>query len=45
VVILAMSGHLSPLLAAALMPLSSLTVISIAFRSRTFGGRGAGRSG
>lgn len=43
VVILAMSGQLSPLIAAALMPLSSLTVISIAFRSRTFGGRGAGK--
>lgn len=45
VVILAMSGQLSPLIAAALMPLSSLTVISIAFRSRTFGGRGAGKEG
>jgi P-type Cu2+ transporter len=33
---LAMAGYINPLLAALLMPLSSLTVVSIAFRSRTF---------
>ncbi|MBL0921053.1 MAG: cation-translocating P-type ATPase [Phycisphaerales bacterium] len=36
VVALAMSGALSPLMAAVLMPASSVTVISIAFRGRTF---------
>ncbi len=36
VVAMAMSGHLSPLVAAVLMPMSSLTVIGVAFRSRTF---------
>lgn len=36
---LAMSGHLNPLLAAILMPIGSLTVVSSSFRSRTFGGR------
>ncbi len=38
--ILAMSGILSPLIAAILMPCSSLTVTFLAFRSRTFGGGG-----
>ena len=33
---LAMAGLLSPLLAAILMPLSSLTVVSSSFKSRTF---------
>lgn len=33
---LAVSGHLSPLLAAILMPLSSITVVALALRSRTF---------
>ncbi len=36
---LAMAGHLSPLMAAVLMPLSSLTVLTNAFRARTFGGQ------
>lgn len=34
---LAMTGMLSPLIAALLMPVSSLTVITSSFRSRTFG--------
>lgn len=34
---LAMAGLVNPLVAAVLMPLSSLTVITLAFRSRTFG--------
>jgi Cu2+-exporting ATPase len=35
-VALAVSGHLTPLWAAVLMPLSSITVISSSYRSRTF---------
>jgi P-type Cu2+ transporter len=35
-VALAMTGVLNPLLAAVLMPVSSLTVVSVAWRSRTF---------
>ena len=35
-VVLAMSGALSPLVAAIMMPLSSLTVVSSALRSRAF---------
>jgi Cu2+-exporting ATPase len=35
---LAIAGVVNPLIAAVLMPLSSLTVILLAFRSRTFGG-------
>jgi Cu2+-exporting ATPase len=35
-VALAITGHLSPLVAAIVMPLSSLTVVTNAFRSRTF---------
>ncbi len=35
-VVLAASGHLSPLLAAVLMPLSSLTVVTSSLRARTF---------
>jgi len=33
---LAISGHLSPLVAAILMPLSSITVVTLALRSKTF---------
>jgi Cu2+-exporting ATPase len=33
---LAVTGHVSPLLAAILMPLSSLTVVTSSYRSRTF---------
>jgi cation transport ATPase len=33
---LAVTGHVSPLLAAILMPLSSLTVLVSSYRSRTF---------
>ncbi len=40
-VVLAVSGVLNPLFAAVLMPLSSLTVVSSSFRSRTFARRGA----
>lgn len=36
---LAMSGHIHPIVAAILMPLSSLSVLTLSFRSRTFGGR------
>lgn len=36
---LAITGLLNPLVAAVLMPLSSLTVVSIAWRSRTFASR------
>lgn len=36
-VVLAMTGVLNPLVAAVLMPLSSLTVVTLAFRARTFG--------
>ena len=35
-VVLAMTGHLNPVVAAVLMPLSSLTVIASSFRARTF---------
>lgn len=35
-VVLAMTGVLNPLIAAVLMPVSSLTVVSVAWRSRTF---------
>jgi P-type Cu2+ transporter len=35
---LAMTGHMNPLIAALVMPLSSLTVLALACRSRTFGG-------
>jgi P-type Cu2+ transporter len=35
---LAVSGLIGPLLAAVLMPLSSITVITLAYRRRTFGG-------
>lgn len=35
-IVLAMTGHLNPLIAAILMPLSSITVIFNAYRSRTF---------
>ncbi|MFN7559470.1 MAG: heavy metal translocating P-type ATPase [bacterium] len=35
---LAMTGLLSPIIAAVLMPISSLTVLTLAFKSRTFGG-------
>jgi Cu2+-exporting ATPase len=34
--ILAMTGLIGPLIAAVLMPLSSLTVITYSFRARTF---------
>lgn len=37
-IVLAMLGLLSPLVAAILMPISSLTVVSSSFRSRTFAG-------
>ncbi len=37
-VALAMTGLIGPLLAAVLMPLSSLTVVTNAYRSRSFGG-------
>lgn len=36
---LAMTGILSPLIAAFLMPISSLTVLTLSFRTRTFGDR------
>lgn len=36
---LAIAGLVSPLVAAVLMPLSSLTVVSLAFHSRTFGAK------
>ena len=36
---LAVAGMVHPLLAAVLMPLSSVTVVSIAFRARTFHAR------
>jgi Cu2+-exporting ATPase len=38
---LAMAGVIGPLLAAVLMPLSSLTVVTLAYRSRTFEGGAA----
>jgi Cu2+-exporting ATPase len=41
---LCMAGKISPLLAAVLMPLSSLTVVAIALRSRTFGSKVEGGS-
>jgi cation transport ATPase len=34
---LAATGHLNPLVAAVLMPFSSLTVVTNAYRSRSFG--------
>ena len=34
---LAMAGLMDPVLAAILMPASSLTVITLSYRSRTFG--------
>jgi Cu2+-exporting ATPase len=37
---LAMSGIINPLIAAILMPLSSLTVVTVSFRSRTFADKG-----
>jgi P-type Cu2+ transporter len=40
-VALCMAGWISPLLAAVLMPLSSLTVVTNALRARTFGGNDA----
>lgn len=42
-VALAMSGHLNPIVAAVLMPLSSLTVIASSFRARTFARPGRSR--
>jgi Cu2+-exporting ATPase len=43
-VVLAMAGHLNPIAAAILMPLSSVTVIASSFRARTFRpASGAGR--
>ncbi len=42
-VALAMSGHLNPIAAAVLMPLSSVTVIASSFRARTFATPGAPR--
>ncbi len=47
-VLLAMTGHISPLTAAVLMPLSSLTVLAIAYRVPTFArslARGSGGGG
>ena len=41
-VALAMSGVLNPLVAAILMPLSSITVIVSSYRARTFGVPAAG---
>jgi Cu2+-exporting ATPase len=35
-VVLAMAGHISPLLAAVLMPLSSITVVTSSYRARIF---------
>lgn len=35
---LAVTGIINPLIAAIMMPLSSLTVVTLSFRSRTFGG-------
>ncbi|QDT62994.1 heavy metal translocating P-type ATPase [Calycomorphotria hydatis] len=37
-VILAMGGYITPLVAAILMPVSSLTVLTLSFATRTFGG-------
>jgi P-type Cu2+ transporter len=36
---LAVTGLIGPLIAAILMPISSLTVVTSSFRARTFGGR------
>lgn len=36
---LAVTGHMNPLVAAIVMPISSLTVLVLSFKSRTFGGR------
>jgi len=33
---LAVSGHMNPILAAILMPLSSMTVVLSSYRARTF---------
>ena len=41
-VALCMAGQISPLLAAVLMPLSSITVVATALRSRTFTASAAG---
>jgi len=38
-VVLAVTGVIGPLIAAILMPVSSLTVVTSSFRARTFGGR------
>lgn len=38
-VVLAMAGLINPLVAAILMPLSSLTVVASSYKSRTFGGK------
>jgi Cu2+-exporting ATPase len=35
---LAITGLINPLIAAALMPISSLSVVAMSYRSRTFGG-------
>ena len=40
---LAMTGHLTPLVAALLMPASSLTVVYASWRGRAFGGAGERR--
>ncbi len=37
--VLAVTGHMNPLIAAIVMPISSLTVLVLSFRSRTFGAR------
>ena len=34
---LAIAGQINPIIAAILMPLSSLSVVTLSFRSRTFG--------
>jgi Cu2+-exporting ATPase len=36
---LAVTGHMNPLIAAIVMPISSLTVLVLSYKSRTFGGR------
>lgn len=36
---LAVTGHMNPLIAAIVMPISSLTVLILSYKSRTFGGR------
>ena len=42
---LALAGRIDPLLAAILMPASSLTVVWLAWRSRTFDAPGSARAG